>query len=197
MPQRDDSLLDEGSDTLSDDDATEVDIDAAAQSLFLSQDHESTERDLRALESWLDDKSDPWLPQLRKTSSSVSFTPLSAYPDEPKASSSGEPDFADDFTDFVSAPANSKISDSSQFVKLEDPDLPSSAEICSVSQRIFGGAIDTDAPGGFDLSQVLGALQSMKEDIGSITDEAERRKAAARVALGLVSGLDADTSDLE
>ncbi|CAL1709776.1 unnamed protein product [Somion occarium] len=44
--------------------------------------------------------------------------------------------------------------------------------------------------GPFDLSHVLSALQGMKEEISGITDEGERRKAAARVALGLVYGLE-------
>ena len=44
----------------------------------------------------------------------------------------------------------------------------------------------------FDLSRVFGALQVMKEEISEITDDAERRKAAARVALGLVYGLQRD-----
>ncbi|KAK7690373.1 hypothetical protein QCA50_007031 [Cerrena zonata] len=43
--------------------------------------------------------------------------------------------------------------------------------------------------GAFDLSRVLSALQGMKEEISGITDESERRKAAAKVALGLVYGL--------
>lgn len=43
--------------------------------------------------------------------------------------------------------------------------------------------------GSFDLSRVLSALQGMKEEISGITDESERRKAAAKVALGLVYGL--------
>ncbi|KAI0693969.1 hypothetical protein BC835DRAFT_1306507 [Cytidiella melzeri] len=41
----------------------------------------------------------------------------------------------------------------------------------------------------FDLSRVLGALQGMKEQIAGMDDEGERRKAAAKVALGLVYGL--------
>lgn len=41
----------------------------------------------------------------------------------------------------------------------------------------------------FDLSRVLSALQGMKEEIAGMKDEGERRKAAARVALGLVYGL--------
>ncbi|KAG6915148.1 hypothetical protein DXG01_013043 [Tephrocybe rancida] len=44
----------------------------------------------------------------------------------------------------------------------------------------------------FDLSKVLGALQEMKAEISGMEDEGERRKAAARVALGLVYGLEAD-----
>ena len=43
--------------------------------------------------------------------------------------------------------------------------------------------------GAFDLSRVLGALQGMKDEIAGMTDEGARRKAAARVALGLVYGL--------
>lgn len=41
----------------------------------------------------------------------------------------------------------------------------------------------------FDFSKVLGALQGVKEEIAGMADEDERRKAAARVALGLVYGL--------
>lgn len=44
----------------------------------------------------------------------------------------------------------------------------------------------------FDLSRVLGALQVMKEEISEMTDDTERRRAAARVALGLVYGLQGD-----
>ena len=44
--------------------------------------------------------------------------------------------------------------------------------------------------GNFDLSRVLNALQNMKEEISGMEDEDERRKAAARVALGLVYGLE-------
>jgi hypothetical protein len=45
---------------------------------------------------------------------------------------------------------------------------------------------------GFDLSRVFGALQVMKEEIAGMTDDEERRRAAARVALGLVYGLQRD-----
>ncbi|TBU23188.1 hypothetical protein BD311DRAFT_674483, partial [Dichomitus squalens] len=41
----------------------------------------------------------------------------------------------------------------------------------------------------FDLSRVFSALQGMKDEIAGMEDEDERRRAAARVALGLVYGL--------
>lgn len=41
----------------------------------------------------------------------------------------------------------------------------------------------------FDLSRVFSALQVMKEEISEMSDDGERRRAAARVALGLVYGL--------
>ena len=44
----------------------------------------------------------------------------------------------------------------------------------------------------FDLSRVFSTLQVMKEEISDITDDAERRRAAARIALGLVYGLQRD-----
>ena len=44
----------------------------------------------------------------------------------------------------------------------------------------------------FDLSRVLGSLQVMKEEISEMTNDGERRRAAARVALGLVYGLQRD-----
>ncbi|GBE83120.1 hypothetical protein SCP_0501670 [Sparassis crispa] len=47
----------------------------------------------------------------------------------------------------------------------------------------------------FDLSRVLGALHNMKEEIAGMQNEDERRRAAARVALGLVYGLQADRDD--
>ncbi|KAI9573625.1 hypothetical protein HD554DRAFT_908662 [Boletus coccyginus] len=43
----------------------------------------------------------------------------------------------------------------------------------------------------FDLQSVLGALQGLKEEIAGMPDK-ERRKAAARVALGLAYGLDSN-----
>ena len=88
----------------------------------------------------------------------------------------------------------------------EDDDLPTKEEIRETSGQIFGKVVagtplveasssmpdDSDgdervAP--FDLSQVMNALQQFKSDISGMDDEEERRKAAARVALGLVYGL--------
>ena len=42
----------------------------------------------------------------------------------------------------------------------------------------------------FDLTKVLGALQQFKSEIAGMDDEDERRKAAAKVALGLVYGFE-------
>ncbi|KAI0771221.1 hypothetical protein BD413DRAFT_65435 [Trametes elegans] len=49
----------------------------------------------------------------------------------------------------------------------------------------------------FDLSRVFSALQGMKAEIAGMEDEDERRRAAARVALGLVYGLGANTDGSE
>lgn len=104
-----------------------------------------------------------------------------------------------------------------------DPDLPSRAEVLATSRRIFGPAGQTPPPptsaapaishqhdeahsfdhdddddfetSAFDMSRVLSALQGMKEEIAGMTDDEERRKAAARVALGLVYGLQAEHGD--
>ncbi len=88
-----------------------------------------------------------------------------------------------------------------------DEDMPSKSEIRESAQRIFGSqkaeglpaekevdAEDFDlAP--FDIGQVMSALQGMKAEIAGMDDEAERRKAAARIALGLVYGLEQDSKD--
>ena len=84
------------------------------------------------------------------------------------------------------------------YKELLDEDMPSTDEILLTSQRIFGQSLaapDDEAEGAgeggeFDLGSIMGALQSMKEEIAGITNEEEKRKAAARVALGLVWGLE-------
>jgi hypothetical protein len=82
----------------------------------------------------------------------------------------------------------------------EDEELPTKEEIRETSGQIFGTvpastkgaasmAEDSDAVAPFDLSQVMGALQQFKSEISGMENEEERRRAAAKVALGLVYGL--------
>lgn len=84
---------------------------------------------------------------------------------------------------------------------LDDDDdelLPSKQDIEDTSRRLFAsvGPSSNVLDGSeqhmesFDLSRVMGVLQNMKEEIAGIDDDDERRKAAAKVALGLVYGLD-------
>ena len=61
----------------------------------------------------------------------------------------------------------------------------------ATSTSMLGDDDDFEFP-QFDLSRVFSALQVMKEEISDITDDGERRKAAARIALGLVYGLQRD-----
>lgn len=97
----------------------------------------------------------------------------------------------------------------------EDVDLPTRAEIIETSRRLFpkaaynatrNTATTSSLPvqqneeegveeegGEFDLTSILSSLQGMKEEIAGITDMEERRKAAARVALGLVWALEGDS----
>lgn len=63
-------------------------------------------------------------------------------------------------------------------------------------ETVLNQGLDLDGP-AFDLSRVFGALQSMKEEIALIPDEQERRNAAAKVALGLVYGLEGAEPELK
>ena len=91
----------------------------------------------------------------------------------------------------------------------EDDDLPTKEEVRETSGKIFGivpsltkgdpvtatSSMPEDSDGNetvapFDLSQVLSTLQQFKTEISGMDNEEERRKAAARVALGLVYGLE-------
>jgi len=94
----------------------------------------------------------------------------------------------------------------------DDDDLPTKEEIWETSAKLFGtaqkkgggatvpeagpspGLTHEDSDGDdmkpYDLSQVMSALQQFKTDISGMDNEEERRKAAAKVALGLVYGLD-------
>lgn len=93
-----------------------------------------------------------------------------------------------------------------------DEDLPTESEIRASAQKIFGPLLPPSSPlsntkiqeekhngnvlGGlsnddmdFDLTHMVSAIQGMKVEISGMESEDERRKAAARVALGLVYGL--------
>lgn len=73
-----------------------------------------------------------------------------------------------------------------------DADADTSADLSLDSE-------DGDEPSfaPFDLSRVFSALQGMKAEIAGMEDEDERRRAAARVALGLVYGLEAQRDGQE
>ena len=87
----------------------------------------------------------------------------------------------------------------------ENEGIPSQDEIRATSDRIFGivrgehptsalvadeiSPADEDLT-AFDLTRILSVLDGMKEEINGIESDAERREAAARVALGLVHGLE-------
>ncbi|CAE6412398.1 unnamed protein product [Rhizoctonia solani] len=138
-------------------------------------DPQSASHSLAELNAWLDD-GDSWAPARRDHIVTTAAEPSA----EAVALKDG---FDDDFTEFISAPPEA------------DPDtgLPSSAEVHATAERIFEQ--DNDAPEGFDLTSVLGALEAMRLEIGAIADVEERRKAAARVALGLAVGLGIDERD--
>ncbi|KAI0647772.1 hypothetical protein C8Q79DRAFT_924871 [Trametes meyenii] len=70
--------------------------------------------------------------------------------------------------------------------RLPAPDADSSADLSLDSEEG-----DDHSFAAFDLSRVFNALQGMKAEIAGMDDEEERRRAAARVALGLVYGLGA------
>ena len=103
-------------------------------------------------------------------------------------------DFGDDFHDgegeHVYDPLDGVHSDSDG----EDSVMPSKSEIKDTARRIFGErhsiVPDEDDRHGFDVEQVFGVLQGYKHEIAGMTDEEEKRKAAAKVALGLVYGLE-------
>lgn len=91
-----------------------------------------------------------------------------------------------------------------------DDGLPTQSEIRASAHRIFGTlsspssssakrleAEETNAKFDelnddmdFDLTHMVSAIQGMKAEISGMENEDDRRKAAARVALGLVYGLD-------
>ncbi|CCO30738.1 hypothetical protein BN14_04768 [Rhizoctonia solani AG-1 IB] len=135
-----------------------------------------TSHSLAELNSWLDND-DLWTPADRGQQNTV-------VPESSEAAITGTGDgFEDDFTEFLSAPPDVNM----------DAGFPSSAEVQDTTEQIFGQG--NDAPEGFDLTSILGALEAMRLEIGTITDVEERRKAAARVALSLAAGLGIDAQD--
>jgi len=74
----------------------------------------------------------------------------------------------------------------------DDEGLPTQDEIRETSTRIFGSSRDEEAMGSFDLGNVMSALEGIKSEIAGMTDDGERRKAAARVALSLAYGFEAN-----
>ncbi|KAG9084127.1 hypothetical protein FS749_005456 [Ceratobasidium sp. UAMH 11750] len=136
-----------------------------------------SEQSLAELNAWLDND-DSWAP-----STNTSNPPSTST--SPKTDTHTKAGFEDDFSDFLSAPP----------ILGQENDLPPSAEVQAAAERIFGQSLDHDAPEGFDLTSVLGSLEAMRAEISEITNMEERRKAAARVALGLAMGLGLDGSD--
>jgi hypothetical protein len=138
---------------------------------------EPSSQSLSELHTWLD-SDDSWTasanvnPNLRSSEGTLSDTHVTTA------------GFEDDFTDFLSAPPTGD----------QETDLPSPADVQTAAERIFEPQ-SHDAPGGFDLTSVLGSLEAMRAEISGISDMEERRKAAARVALGLAMGLGLDGSD--
>ncbi|KAG0693537.1 hypothetical protein DFH29DRAFT_816257, partial [Suillus ampliporus] len=107
--------------------------------------------------------------------------------------------------------------------KDSDDEMPSNAEIAATSKRIFDGTSLTFSPTDgndtrslqetlplpsevevadpseadlerLDLQSMLSALQGLKEEIAGMPNSQERKRAAARVALGLVYGLDGNSN---
>ncbi|KAK0187898.1 hypothetical protein F5146DRAFT_1061246 [Armillaria mellea] len=88
-------------------------------------------------------------------------------------------------------------SDEDEGEEEDEEDLPSQDEIKESAQRIFGAQGGTSSSDDFelapfDIGKVMNALQGMKDEIADIEEESEKRKAAARIALGLVYGLERD-----
>lgn len=86
----------------------------------------------------------------------------------------------------------------------DDDNLPTKGEIQKTSAQIFGKVSSVtkwvptteaedlegdDSEPPYDISQVMDTLQQFKTDISGMDNEEERRKAAAKVVLGLLYGL--------
>ena len=67
---------------------------------------------------------------------------------------------------------------------------------CTPLDMLLGSTDEDDFEmSAFDLSRVLNALQGMKQEIAGMEDGPEKRRAAAKVALGLVYGLQVEKDE--
>ncbi|KAI0373734.1 hypothetical protein BV20DRAFT_672240 [Pilatotrama ljubarskyi] len=128
-----------------------------------------------------DEEDDPDLPsqaEIRETSrrlfGAAAFAPA---PEAAASSTSSEPRPSSS-----TAPASESLSPRREDSSSRDAD--SSADLSLDCEDA-----DDHSFASFDLSRVFSALQGMKAEIAGMEDEDERRRAAARVALGLVYGL--------
>lgn len=109
----------------------------------------------------------------RRIFGAAAFTPA------PDASASTGPPIASQTQDSTSGSAQRPI-----------PRPSTSTDAADLSLDSEDGDGDGDESfAAFDLSRVFSALQGMKDEIAGMENEDERRRAAARVALGLVYGL--------
>lgn len=183
--------------------------DDIARSLFASLDGGIEERELAALEAWLDE--DPGTAWRTSASTSTALPALEGSSKTPTQTREAD-GFEDDFSEFISSapeaagPRQISATAAERVQQVYDADalLPLHTDITAASDRIFQQTEDEAASAeDFDLNQVLGVLQAMKEEISLIDDVNKRRDAAAAAALGLVRGLgfgdsgDGDDDDSE
>ena len=114
----------------------------------------------------------------------ISETEDDQYPNDPE-----DDLFGDDFF-----PTDQEILMTSH--RIFDPHLPS--QRANSSRSALADGQDGDNSSGdvyFDLSGIMGALQGLKEEISGIEDEDTKRRMAARVAMGLLYGLEGRSSE--
>jgi hypothetical protein len=172
------------------------------------------EKEKATLEAWLE-SDDPWPKRTADTTNVLTFdddfTDFVSAPHDPTTATPTVATPSDANDDKIDHNRKGDDDDGSDFEfrpeeddyrELLDDEMPSAQEILMTSQRLFGRSLASqaaegeendegeDVVGEYDLGSLMAALQSMKEEIADITDEEEKRKAAARVALGLVWGLE-------
>ncbi|KAI0826778.1 hypothetical protein BC628DRAFT_1410008 [Trametes gibbosa] len=138
----------------------------------------------------LDDEDDPDLPSRaeiletsRRLFGAAAFAPTSDSQSEIQVSTS---------------PASTAIAPHPDSTTILNPIRPSASTLDvdpSADLSLDSEEGDDHSFAAFDLSRVFNALQGMKAEIAGMEDEEERRRAAARVALGLVYGLEAHNNE--